>query len=350
MVRRKNFQVKVGLLLCLCFVTAVAQENWKNRKNLHIRRVSGRSLATEDILYFANDLQHNKHFRQVLNKILIPRAPGTKGRDTVRDFIKGTMENLGWSTELDSFTDATPDGPIDFHNVIATLDPDAPRRLVIACHYDTITKRNNYVGATDSAVPCAQMINLAYALRRDLNEDKQKRSELTLQLIFFDGEEAIRKWRGKDNTYGSRHLAKKWESERYIHDGVEGNTLDRIDVFVLLDLIGVKDQQFFSLQQSGHDWYERMALIEQRLANNGAFIQYPKQPYFKKARTLFGNGIQDDHMPFLKRGTAVVHIIPPQFPSVWHKDSDDAGALHMPSIANLNKIFRVFVADYLMLE
>ena len=33
--------------------------------------------------------------------------------------------------------------------------------------------------------------------------------DVTLQLMFFDGEEAFKEWRGDDNTYGSRHLAKK---------------------------------------------------------------------------------------------------------------------------------------------
>ncbi len=42
-----------------------------------------------------------------------------------------------------------------------------------------------------------------------------QRHELTLQLIFFDGEEAIKKWEGDDNTYGSRDLARKWHNLPY---------------------------------------------------------------------------------------------------------------------------------------
>ena len=33
-----------------------------------------------------------------------------------------------------------------------------------------------FLGATDSAVPCAQMLNLAHAMNRNLKEDGRKRA------------------------------------------------------------------------------------------------------------------------------------------------------------------------------
>ncbi len=39
---------------------------------------------------------------------------------------------------------------------------------------------------------------------------RDQRSDLLLQLVFFDGEEPLgEEWKGKDNTYGSRDLAEK---------------------------------------------------------------------------------------------------------------------------------------------
>ena len=73
--------------------------------------------------------------------------------------------------------------------------------------------------------------------------------DLTLQLLFLDGEEAIREWRGNDNTYGSRDLAAKWQREAYTHNGYDGNGLDRIDLFVLLDLIGARNPTFVALKK-----------------------------------------------------------------------------------------------------
>lgn len=70
--------------------------------------------------------------------------------------------------------------------------------------------------------------------------------------------------------------------------------------------------------------------------------------YFKN-RQIFG-GIEDDHVPFLRRGVPILHIIPSPFPSVWHRESDNRENLHHPTINNLNKIFKIFIAEYLHLN
>lgn len=58
------------------------------------------------------------------------------------------MKNLGWTVELDSFDDRTPTfGELTFTNIIATLNPNAKRFLVLACHYDSkYTREGDFVG------------------------------------------------------------------------------------------------------------------------------------------------------------------------------------------------------------
>ena len=46
--------------------------------------------------------------------------------------------------------------------------------MVIACHYDSKLTPTGFLGAVDSAVPCAMMINLATVLRMDLKLAKAK--------------------------------------------------------------------------------------------------------------------------------------------------------------------------------
>lgn len=79
--------------------------------------------------------------------------------------------------ELDPFTASTPLGPLDFGNVVATLDPGAARHLTLACHYDSKLFPSGsapFVGATDSAVPCALLLELAQALDRELSRAKEQ--------------------------------------------------------------------------------------------------------------------------------------------------------------------------------
>ena len=65
------------------------------------------------------------------------RTADTANNTQVRNYIVNTMKNLNWHVEEDSFTDQTPYGVKTFTNVIATKDPEASRRVVVAAHYDS---------------------------------------------------------------------------------------------------------------------------------------------------------------------------------------------------------------------
>lgn len=72
-----------------------------------------------------------------LSKILIPRPPDTENNTIVRQYLVSTLKNLNWHVEEDSFTDTTPYGVKRFTNVIATKDPEASRRVILAAHFDS---------------------------------------------------------------------------------------------------------------------------------------------------------------------------------------------------------------------
>jgi hypothetical protein len=99
--------------------------------------------------------------RPLLQPLLRPRPPGSAGNRAARQHIVDQLSGLGWSVELDTFTAATPLGTTTFSNIVATLHPDSPRRLVLAAHYDSKLTPTGFLGATDSALPCALMLHLA---------------------------------------------------------------------------------------------------------------------------------------------------------------------------------------------
>lgn len=154
---------------------------------------------------------------ELLDNILVPRVVGTSGHTDVRNYIVNTMSGLGWAVETDKFDAKTPIfGVLPFENIIATINPHAERFLILACHYDSKYFKNMvFLGATDSAVPCAMLINLATVLAGFLKSTKNN-NDLSLQLVFFDGEEALETWSDTDSIYGAKHLAAKWESEGHL--------------------------------------------------------------------------------------------------------------------------------------
>jgi len=300
-----------------------------------------------DLDYFANDLASPRNLRDHVGNILIPRVSGTQGNKQVREYISEQMRSLDWQVDVVSHTQDTVIGKkVSFHNVIATLDPSAPRRLVLACHYDSLNKPKGFLGATDSAVPCAQMLNLAHAMDRDLKEDKNRRNEVTLQLIFFDGEEAFVRWSRTDSTYGSRNLAKVWEQSPFTYRDVSGTDLDRMDVMVLLDLIGASNPTFMSTQKKTQQHFNRMSRIEADLRRSNS-LSGDHRIFQQQAN--YRAGIEDDHIPFLERGVPILHLIVTPFPSVWHKAGDNANAIDWDDTEDLDKILRVFVAEYLQI-
>ncbi|KAG7226254.1 hypothetical protein INR49_003004 [Caranx melampygus] len=288
-----------------------------------------------------------------LRPLLVTRYPGSAGSQAVQDHIKTTLGSLGagWEVTEDRFMSQTPYGPLPFTNLIATLNPSAKRRLVLACHFDSKYyppqwHGREFQGATDSAVPCAMMLEMARALDEELKAQKSSSPNLTLQLIFFDGEEALFQWTPSDSLYGSRHLAQKMESTPHPAGATGTNQLHGMDLFVLLDLIGAPGPHFGNQFPSTTPWLSRLQNIEKRLHSMNQLVDHPNSvQYFWPDRPV--GHIQDDHIPFLNRGVRILHLIPSPFPSVWHTFDDNEQNLDRSSIQNLNKILQIFVLEYL---
>ncbi|CAO3570825.1 unnamed protein product [Mortierella alpina] len=326
---------------------------------------------------------------------LFRRAPGTPG--------------TGWHLEKDTFVGQTPYGPKTFTNLIFTKNPKAENRLVLAAHFDSkyfppkdtkpASEWNGgedtepFVAATDSAAPCAILLDVAASLDRALDQPGRTDKDTTLQIVFFDGEEAFVDWTATDSVYGSRHLAEKWAKQTVPRSrtatgrngGSTANNLEGIEMMVLLDLLGAEKPtipSYFSTTQ----WAHRHTMsIEQRLWDaklHGAQILSkkrakgdgsdsdaeagglegeeqtedemdqlePEEPVqgFLSSAAPWG-GIDDDHRPFLERGVPIFHVIPSPFPTVWHTLSDNADVISEEVVEGWANIFRTFTVEYLHL-
>lgn len=318
-----------------------------------------------------------------LSKILIPRPPDTDNNTQVRKYIIKTLKDLNWHIEEDEFTDNTPYGRKKFTNVIATKDPKATRRVVLSAHFDSkffpTYPENQFLGATDSAAPCAMMLDLAEALNpmldkklqrihdgEDDDDDDDDIGDMTLQLVFFDGEEAFKDWTNTDSIYGARHLAEKWQStyveplsKRRLLTDIE-TELNGIEHLILLDLLGAPQPRIRSFFLDTAWMFDAILDAEKRLGDSGAFAYGDQQSmapgkwrsYFTPRTDAIANYgyIGDDHVPFLQRGVPILHLISEPFPHVWHTMKDDASALDIPTMRRWNLILRVFMTEYLHLN
>ncbi|XP_042556452.1 glutaminyl-peptide cyclotransferase-like protein isoform X1 [Dipodomys spectabilis] len=306
------------------------------------------SLPEAKLRMVVGQLDPQRLWGTFLRPLLIVRTPGSPGNLQVRKFLEATLRALtaGWHVELDPFTASTPLGPLDFGNVVATLDPGAARHLTLACHYDSKffpPGSATFVGATDSAVPCALLLELAQALDLMLSKAKQQAAPVTLQFLFLDGEEALKEWGPRDSLYGSRHLAQLMES---IPHSPGPTRIQAIELFVLLDLLGAPNPTFYSHFPRTIRWFQRLRSIEKRLHRLNLLQSHPQEVMYFQPGEPPGS-VEDDHIPFLRRGVPVVHLIATPFPTVWHTPADTEANLHPPTVHNLSRILAVFLAEYL---
>jgi Zn-dependent M28 family amino/carboxypeptidase len=179
--------------------------------------------------------------------------------------------------------------------VIATIPGRRPERIVLASHYDTKIARDfRFVGANDGASSTAALIELGRAL-------KGRQNELTIELLFLDGEEAINwEWRGNDNTYGSRH---------YVQSAQKAGTLGTLKALVLLDMIADRD---LVIRRDSNSTPWLVDLIWDAAGRIG------QRQTFSNTLTT----IEDDHIPFLRAGVPAVDIIDLEY-EAWHTAQDD---------------------------
>ena len=260
-----------------------------------------------------------------------------------------------------------------------------PKYLILAAHYDSKWEPTGFIGATDSAIPCGILLRLACALDQlvvpwetSSNYNTGFLSETTttdithLQIIFFDGEEAFQHWSSSDSIYGARHLAEYWSStsiptpsSRHLLTGQHKSSttkLQQIRLFVLLDLLasGRPRPMFHDYFRSTSKWYRQLRSMEDVLVRQRRLsrdrLKTKQQPYFVLPKedsydfkAVEGSGIEDDHIPFVRRGVPVLHLIPYPFPEVWHTMEDDKSAVDYSIADDLERILLLFLTDLLNL-
>ena len=153
-----------------------------------------------------------------------PRPAGSAANQKTRDYIRRVLKEAGYASTEQAFEATTPVGRVRMANVIATLPGRRPERLILASHFDTKPFDDiRFVGANDGASSTGVLLELARVLKAGPTPP------LTIEFLFFDGEEAFGEWQAPNHTYGSRH---------YVAAARSAGTLTSIRALVLLDMVG----------------------------------------------------------------------------------------------------------------
>ncbi len=219
------------------------------------------------------------------------RQSGSPGIRLAQDYIRTQLKSFGCSVEEDNFESSTPVGRIPMKNIVAKIPGMSTSVVLLLTHYDT-KRQANFVGANDSGSSTGLMLEMARQLCG-------KKHGVSVWIAFLDGEEALVEWSEKDGTYGSRQLAAQLALS---------NELKRVKAVVLADMIGDRDLAIKRESQSTTWLTDVVWNTAKRLGYEKHFISESQS-------------IEDDHVPFLRRGVPAVDLIDYDYPP-WHTPQD----------------------------
>jgi Zn-dependent M28 family amino/carboxypeptidase len=242
-----------------------------------------------------------------------PRPSGSPAIEQARKYIKEQLAAVGLTAVEQKWMQETPAGRLAMSNLVATIPGARPDRIVIAGHYDT--KRFSefrFVGANDGGSSGAFLIEMGRVL-------KARKNPLTIELLFLDGEEAVRPvWAGTDNTYGSRH---------YVESAKRDGSLAGLKALILVDMIADRDLHIRRDTNSTSWLSDAIWGAAKRLKLDDYFVPCPGD----NPRAQCSTTIEDDHLPFLKADVPAVDIIDLEFEH-WHRPGDTLDAVSARSL------------------
>jgi glutaminyl-peptide cyclotransferase len=251
-----------------------------------------------------------------------PRIPNTKGHRACRKYLTTYFKSLGLEVFEQNFQEKNYLGQVmDLTNIIASYNPKAPKRILLAAHWDTrhiadqdTTRKNQAIdGANDGASGVAILQEIARAIQKNGRGPE----DLGVDFLLIDGEDqgepedaevqssSEKVWWCLGSQYWASNKHKPGYSAYY---------------GILLDMVGNKDAKFY---KEGGSLRFAPSVVDKvwQTAQSLGYSQFVNQNV---------DEIIDDHV-FInsKGGIPMIDIIEYDnsdgsfFSNTWHKHSDN---------------------------
>lgn len=246
-----------------------------------------------------------------------PRPAGSTRLEECRQFLEKSLTAAGWLVERQPFDDQTPRGPIKFINLIARFPERAGQpaasgkpRFIVASHYDTkLFDTIRFVGADDGASSTGALLELARVLALDPSLAAQ------IELVFFDGEEAVSQFTATDGLYGSRHYARVLRETKRNQQFIGA---------ILWDMIGDRDLTITLPPDSPTDLAHAILDAADKLGSRANFSFAPRP-------------VLDDHVPLIQAKIPAIDLIDFDY-LPWHTADDTLDKLSPESLQTIGAV------------
>lgn len=180
-----------------------------------------------------------------------PRVPNTATHRACKEYLISALKRYGWSVQLQDFQEKAYTGEIlALTNIIASVDPEKKKRILLAAHWDTRpfadkdTDRTQEPidGANDGGSGVGVLLELARVIQN-------QQPEVGIDIILFDGED----FGVAEFDKNERESSKIWYclgSQYWAKNKHQANYTAYYGI--LLDMVGAKNALFYQEGESMH--------------------------------------------------------------------------------------------------
>jgi hypothetical protein len=230
------------------------------------------------------------------------RYPGSPGHRDLQRYITDKLQEYGANTSLQPFEAVLTTGDtLHLVNIIGNYNMKAPKRVMLAAHYDTrpyadrdpdpANRDKPILGANDGASGVAVLLEVARLLG-------QSDPPVGVDIVLFDGEDYGREGVAVDFCLGSSHFARRLKGYRP-------------SAAIVIDMVGDSDLE---IPMEGYSRAASPALLGQiyDIAEELGYEQFSRRKY---------GAIVDDHLPLIQAGINAVDLIDFEY-EYWHTLED----------------------------
>ncbi|SFB26398.1 M28 family peptidase [Algoriphagus aquimarinus] len=174
-----------------------------------------------------------------------PRVPETEAHEATKNWLLAKFEGYGFAVETQDFEAKTYDGLTwDLSNIIASYNPQATKRILLAAHWDTRriadkdTERMDEPidGANDGASGVGILLEIARVIG-----SQELKPGVGIDIILFDGEDD-----GEPDLSSERDNSQIWWCLGSQHWSKNKHKANYSAYYgILVDLVGAKGARFY---------------------------------------------------------------------------------------------------------
>lgn len=247
-----------------------------------------------------------------------PRNLSAAGHEKVQDFIQSELQALhGAEVVTQEFTVSQENQEnLGLKNIIARVNPEIPKRILLGTHYDTKKHADNddpsrpVPGANDGASGTAVLLELARTVH-----GLELFDNIGVDFVFFDGEEGTEdiisdysEWSPLGSNYFADNLDELYDSPP--------------EEAVIVDMVCSKDLSIWKEPQS----------TKQAKTQTDKLWRIGKENFPEIFIDKKRNVVYDDHTPLIKAGIPAQLLIDKNY-EYFHTTSDTADKCSAESLA-----------------